>query len=115
MRGKHTAEKRNASADQASFDENEMFDRQPSPEDALALWEEIDVVLDGLPDRAAEIIAMRLEGTNRSEIAKELNLSRQTVHRILKLTQTRLEERFDQISSQNSLPSKEDGDTNQHC
>lgn len=103
---KHTAEKRNASADRAIFDDNQMLDRQPSPEDALALWEEIDVVLEGLPDRAAEIISMRLEGRNRSEIAAELNLSRQTIHRILKLIESRLEQRFEQFSSQDATNSE---------
>ncbi len=95
---RHTAEKRNARAVQAMIDEHEMLDRQPSPEDALALWEEIDAVLDGLPDRTGEIISMRLEGRSRSEIASDLNLSRQTIHRILKLVQQRLERRFEQFS-----------------
>lgn len=82
-------------------DETQLLDGEPSPEEALALWEEIDVVLEGLPDRAAEIISWRLEGKNRSEIAKELNLSRQTIHRILQLIRERLEKRFEYFSSQN--------------
>jgi len=45
---------------------------------------------------------MRLEGRNRSEIAEELNLSRQSIHRILKLVQERLTQRFERISSPNS-------------
>jgi RNA polymerase sigma-70 factor (ECF subfamily) len=100
---KHTAERRNAAADRTMSDVNQLLDRQPSPEDALALWEEIDVVLEGLPDRAAEIISMRLEGKHRSEIAKDLKLSRQTIHRILKLIQGRLEKRFEHFSSQDSI------------
>lgn len=102
---KHTAERRDATADRAMSDENQMFDRQPLPEDALALWEEIDVVLDGLPDRTGEIISMRLEGKTRTEIAKELNLSRQTIHRILKLVQERLAQRFARFSSSDSTGS----------
>ncbi|MGI9474462.1 MAG: sigma factor-like helix-turn-helix DNA-binding protein, partial [Rubripirellula sp.] len=81
------------------------FDRQPSSVEALALWEEIDLVLDGLPERTAEIISMRLEGRNRSEIARELDLSRQSIHRILKLVQERLTQRFERISSTDSLNS----------
>jgi len=77
------------------------MDGQPLPEDALALREELDLVLAHLPSRAAEIVSMRLEGRNRSEIAKELNLSRQTIHRILRLTQQRLEQRFDTFSRKN--------------
>ncbi|MEM6471176.1 MAG: sigma-70 family RNA polymerase sigma factor [Planctomycetota bacterium] len=95
---RHTAEQRDATADRAVPDENLIFDRQPSDVEALALWEEISVVLDGLPDRAAEIISMRLEGRTRSEIAGKLNLSRQSIHRILKLIQQRLEQRFERYS-----------------
>ncbi|MCA9136113.1 MAG: sigma-70 family RNA polymerase sigma factor [Planctomycetales bacterium] len=103
---RHLADKRNAATDQAMTDENQMLDRQPSPEDALALWEEIDAVLAGLPTRTAEIISMRLEGRNRSEIAQQLNLSRQTIHRILKLVQERLEQRFEEFSRVNSPDSE---------
>ena len=99
---RHTAERRDATADRAMSEENGMFDGQPSPEDALALWEEIDLVLNGLPDRTGEIISMRLEGKNRQEIAQELNLSRQTIHRILKLVQERLARRFQLFSSPES-------------
>ncbi|MGI9474040.1 MAG: RNA polymerase sigma factor, partial [Rubripirellula sp.] len=63
---RHTAEQRDATADLQMSDEHQLFDRQPSSVEALALWEEIDLVLDGLPERTAEIISMRLEGRNRS-------------------------------------------------
>lgn len=103
---RHTAEKRDAQVDQAMADDQPVLDRQPSPEDALALWEEVDVVLEGLPERTAEIIAMRLEGKNRSEIARELDLSRQTIHRILSLVQQRLERRFEEFSSPEPINSE---------
>lgn len=97
---RHTAAQRDATADFAVADENQIFDRQPSPYEALALWEEISVVLDGLPERTAEIISMRLEGRTRKEIAEQLNLSRQSIHRILKLVEERLEQRFERYSPQ---------------
>ena len=96
---RHTFERRDAKVDHALADDGLILDRQPSSEDALALWEEIDLVLEGLPDRAGEIISMRLEGKTRTEIASELHLSRQSIHRIMKLIQQRLERRFDQFSS----------------
>ena len=99
---RHTANRRDVALDHATSNHDQIFGGQPSHEDALALWEEIDLVLEGLPDRTAEIISMRLEGRNRSEIAKELNLSRQSIHRILKLVQERLTQRFEQISSLDS-------------
>ncbi|WP_162275947.1 RNA polymerase sigma factor [Roseimaritima ulvae] len=107
---KHTAQQRDATADLASFDEALVFDRQPSVEDAVALWEEIDVVLDGLPERAAEIITLSLEGRSRTEIADQLQLSRQTIHRILKLVQQRLSQRFAQFSAAESHESENHSD-----
>ncbi len=103
---KHTAEQRDATADQALAHENQILAQQPSSVEAIALWEEISVVLDGLPERTAEIISMRLEGRTRSEIASQLDLSRQSIHRILKLVQERLEKRFDRFSSPGTENSK---------
>lgn len=95
---RHTAEKRNAKNDQEITDQGILLDGRASPEDALALWEEIDLVLNGLPDRAAEIISLRLEGKSSAEIANDLELTRQTIHRILRLVESRLQQRFDFFS-----------------
>jgi RNA polymerase sigma-70 factor (ECF subfamily) len=108
---RHTAERRNAQADRTVSTDHPLFDRQPSPEDALALWEEIDVVLDGLPDRAGEILSMRLEGKSKTEIAAELNLSRQTIHRVLALVQQRLQQRFELLSSMGDAHSEKKTDS----
>ena len=94
---RHLAAKRNIQAEQQLPPEMPFFDRQALPEDAVALWEEVDAALKGLPDQAAEIFACRLEGKNKTEIAEELNLSRQTIHRILKLVEKRLIHRFELV------------------
>lgn len=109
---RHTAEQRDANADLALSDENQILAQQPSSLEALARWEEISVVLDGLPERTAEIISMRLEGRTRSEIAGRLDLSRQSIHRILNLVQERLEKRFERYFSLNSRKSKNLRDSN---
>ncbi len=96
---RHTAEMRSIYAEQGDAAELQLLEREPLPEDGLALWEEIDIALDGLPDRAGEILSRRLDGKNKSEIASEMNLSRQTIHRILKLVEERLVQRFEHISS----------------
>jgi RNA polymerase sigma factor (sigma-70 family) len=103
---RHTAEKRNAKAEEGIAADLQLFEREPSPEDALAMWEEIDAALDGLPERAGKILSNRLEGKNKSEIAKEMNLSRQTIHRILRLVEERLTERFELLSTDISKSSK---------
>lgn len=102
---RHTAKRRNAQAEKDVAGELQLFGREPSTEDALALWEEIDAALEGLPDRAGEILSSRLEGKNKSEIAGEMNLSRQTIHRILKLVEERLTERFERYLPESSRES----------
>jgi len=95
----HTAGRRDVRADKAIGAEMELLARAPSPEDAIAFWEEVDAVLEGLPTRAGEILAKRFEGETKSDIAKQLNLSRQTIHRLLKLVETRLTERLERYVS----------------
>jgi RNA polymerase sigma-70 factor (ECF subfamily) len=95
---RHTAAKRDAQAEQPQASHFEFLDREPAAEEALALWEEIDVALQGLPEKTGAILSARLEGKPKSEIAQELNISRQTVHRILNLLEERLDQRFQQYS-----------------
>lgn len=98
---RHTAARRNVQAEQLLASEVSIENHQATPDDALALWEEIDTVLQGLPRRAPEILNCRLEGKGKTEIAEELNLSRQTIHRILKLIEDRLRLRFHGFSMGN--------------
>jgi RNA polymerase sigma-70 factor (ECF subfamily) len=97
---RHMAAKRAAQAEQLLPNESDLRDREPSPEDAVAFWEEVDAAMRGLPDRATEILAARLEGKTKTEISSELNLSRQTIHRILNLIKERLTERFELLLSE---------------
>ncbi|REJ93562.1 MAG: sigma-70 family RNA polymerase sigma factor [Planctomycetota bacterium] len=97
---RHTADRRDAKAEEVIASDALLLEREASPEDALALWEEIDVVLEGLPEKTGEILSRRLEGMNKSEIASDLNISRQTVHRLLNLLEERLAERLDRLAAQ---------------
>ena len=99
---RHTADKRNVYTEQQLPNLSDFQNREASPEDSIALWEEIGVALQGLPEPASEILAARLEGKNQTEIANEMNLTRQTIHRILKLVERRLSSRFDHTAAGNS-------------
>lgn len=108
---KHTADRRDVTADRSMDDQRHYLDCQPSHEDALALWEEIDAVLDGLPDRTGEILSMRLEGIGKTDIANQLNLSRRTIQRVLKLVEDRLRLRFERLSADEAQESEKDSDS----
>jgi RNA polymerase sigma-70 factor (ECF subfamily) len=64
--------------------------REPDPDDAAVLLDEIDAVLHGLPPLYAEILGLRLHGHDVTDVAARLNISRRTVQRALKLLQGRL-------------------------
>jgi RNA polymerase sigma-70 factor (ECF subfamily) len=64
--------------------------RDPGPEEAAALVDQIEAIVRGLPASYAQILEMRLHGRPVAEIAEGLGLSRQSVYRALNLLQQRL-------------------------
>jgi RNA polymerase sigma-70 factor, ECF subfamily len=89
----HTAGVRDAGAerptDPASFD---PAARDPGPEEAAALVDQVEVLLRGLPALYGELLGLRLQGRTVTDVADDLGVSRQTVHRALNLLQDRLAE-----------------------
>jgi RNA polymerase sigma-70 factor (ECF subfamily) len=64
--------------------------RDPTPQEAAALVDQIRSLLHGLPPAYCQVLEMRLEGRPPAEIATQLGVSRQTVYRALHLFQQRL-------------------------
>ena len=88
----HTADKRDAGAERA-VEVGGAFDptsREPGPGDAVELIDQIDVLLRDLPPLYGEMLGLRLQGRNITDVADELKVSRQTVHRAMNLLQERL-------------------------
>ncbi len=69
---------------------NAALCREPSPEEAAALVDQTEALLRGLPPLHGRVLELRLEGYAVAEIAPRLNVSRQTVYRVLGLLQQRL-------------------------
>jgi DNA-directed RNA polymerase specialized sigma24 family protein len=87
----HTAGIRDAGAERAA--DSGGFDpaaAEPGPEDAAELVDQIDVLLRDLPPLYGKLLGLRLQGHAVTEVADELAVSRQTVHRALNLLQDRL-------------------------
>jgi RNA polymerase sigma-70 factor (ECF subfamily) len=88
----HTADKRDAGAELATPDWlPQAVAREPGPEEAAILVDQIEALLRGLPELHARVLERRLQGHQVIDIAAELGVSRQTVHRVLNLLQQRLE------------------------
>jgi len=87
----HTAGVRDAGAerpaDAGTFDPTAY---NPGPEEAAALVDQVEVLLRGLPPLYGQLLGLRLEGRTVTDVADDLGVSRQTVHRALNLLQDRL-------------------------
>jgi DNA-directed RNA polymerase specialized sigma24 family protein len=65
---------------------------EPGPEEQAVLIDQVEALLDGLPPQYGDLLRSRLEGRSVTDIAQEMGLSRQSVHRMLNLLQQRSEE-----------------------
>ena len=88
----HTFGKRDVNAEFHPSGEQwiaEAVSGEPSPAEAASLVDQMETLLDGLPQACSEILTLSLEGYTRTEIAEELSVSRQTVYRTLNLLKDR--------------------------
>jgi RNA polymerase sigma-70 factor (ECF subfamily) len=89
----HTAAKRDVDAEAAEPGEAGLLAaaaREPGPEDAVVLVDQIETLLCGLPELYCHVLDLRLQGCGPAEVAERLGISRQTVYRALDLLQRRL-------------------------
>jgi len=91
----HTAAPRDVGAELPGGDAplTEALAREPGPEEAAMLVDEIETMLHGLPELHCRILDLRLQGHGAAEIAAQLGTSRMTVYRAITLLQQRLEAR----------------------
>ena len=90
---RHTADKRDVNAESPAALEAwlpQAINTEPGPDEAAALVDQIESLLKNLPDPYYKILSMRLAGHSRTDIATQMNVSRQTVHRSLTILQQRL-------------------------
>ena len=64
----------------------------PSPSQAAVFVEEVQRLTEDLSPRHQEILALRMAGHTRTEIAGITGLTRQTIYRVLKLIESRISE-----------------------
>jgi DNA-directed RNA polymerase specialized sigma24 family protein len=70
----------------------EALARDPDPADAVAFVDQVEALVKGLPPLYGRVLELRLQGQTPTQVARELNVSRQTVYRALNLLQERLRE-----------------------
>ncbi|MFK7820887.1 MAG: protein kinase [Planctomycetaceae bacterium] len=100
----HTAQKRAMDRDVVLFDVTEA---NPSPTDAIALADEVEVVMRNLPAERRRILELRLQGELIDDIANEVGINERTVRRALKEIQASLAAGVDFPTGwQHAAPSK---------
>ena len=89
----HAAKKRSAGAEVAPEDDawvTEALDREPDPAAAAELVDLMEAMLQGVPPLYCRVLELRLQGMVPADVARELNISRNTVYRALDLFKQRL-------------------------
>jgi RNA polymerase sigma factor (sigma-70 family) len=72
-------------------------DGGPTPQELLAVSEELERLIASLPERNREILHQRLQGESIPDIAAQVGRSERTVRRVLNACREELEERFRQL------------------
>jgi RNA polymerase sigma factor (sigma-70 family) len=91
----HAAKKRSAAAEVRPEDESwvaEALAREPDPAAAAELVDLMEALVQGVPPLYCRVLELRLQGMVPADVARELNISRNTVYRALELFKQRLAE-----------------------
>jgi RNA polymerase sigma-70 factor (ECF subfamily) len=89
---RHLADQRDVRAEAPADNEGtrpEAACEHPGPSEQAVLLDQIEALLDGLPSQYGELLRFRLEGHSVTDVAREMGLSRQSVHRMLNVLQDR--------------------------
>jgi RNA polymerase sigma-70 factor, ECF subfamily len=60
------------------------------PEEAVALTELLEKLMEGLDPRGREVLALRLQGNSVTEISQQIGRTQRTIQRVLESVQRRL-------------------------
>ncbi len=89
---RHTAGKRSINAERSFQADNdasflaappEMLDRQPSPDEAAMVSENLQLLMEDFPDLQRQMLQLRLQGYLIEEIAEQVGRSERSVRRVL--------------------------------
>jgi RNA polymerase sigma factor (sigma-70 family) len=89
----HAAKKRSVAAEVRPEDDSWVagaLDREPDPAAAAELVDLMEAMLQGVPSLSCRVLELRLQGMVPADVARELNISRNTVYRALALFKQRL-------------------------
>jgi RNA polymerase sigma factor (sigma-70 family) len=80
---RHRAQRRTIQREEPGRDIAQAAAQAPTPDEAAAAADELEAVLEQLPERGRQALALRLQGYEMEEIAGQLGASERTVRRAL--------------------------------
>lgn len=80
---RHTADKRSVDGESKTAATDNLVDRQPTPDEAVAFAEELEAVMQSLEPPARRLLELRLQGYSYREIAREIGVSERSIRRQL--------------------------------
>jgi RNA polymerase sigma factor (sigma-70 family) len=89
----HATKKRSTAAEVQPDDDSWVADaltREPDPAAAAELVDLMEALVQGVPPLYCRVLELRLQGMVPADVARELNISRNTVYRALELFKQRL-------------------------
>jgi RNA polymerase sigma factor (sigma-70 family) len=102
----HSAQKRSFDREQSMSTEDslgnfpvEQLAREPSPADAMAAVEELQLVMEKLSPLQRQMLELHLQGHDIAEIAEAAERSERAVRRLLALVKQQLSERAAQVAA----------------
>ncbi len=98
--GHHSAEMRSVYREVQNADTDDLHEwvisEQPAVEEAIALADEVEVVLRTIPIHHRRVVELRLQGEFMADIAEVVGMSERTVRRILADIETQLQQQYGQ-------------------
>ena len=98
---RHSAKRRSVYAEQSTSGDMatrtiapESIAREPTPDEAAILVEEMGLAMAQLSPLQRQVLQMRLQGYSFDQTANQVRCSERTIHRVIKIVKTRLEERL---------------------
>ena len=107
--GRHTAEKRMVSAEERLSDASDIASREPSPDEAAAIADELEYIMRSLTDTERRTLELRLQGELLEAIAAELGQSERTVRRTLAHVREIMRKRLPEAVSDKKIEPSEPG------
>lgn len=100
----HTAQLRSVDSERDLASDSDLsrwcLSREPTPDEAIALADELELVMANLTPLARRVLELRLQGETTTEIAAEVDYSERSVRRMLEFIRERLEQRYDEASNE---------------